>query len=92
MKPDLIVVHELIPENIFCFIIKSDNPDYDKWEKSHGLVINSSNEEDYDEEIREFIENFNFKKQNFPVFSSLDFPQPKEVSGTYKMIFTGFLL
>lgn len=92
MKPDLIVIHELVPENIFCFVIKSDDPDYDKWEKSHGLVVNSYNEEDYDEEIREFICNFDFKEQKFPIFNSLDPSQPKEINGKYKIILTGFIL
>lgn len=92
MKPDLIVIHEVIPENIFCFVIKSDDPNYDKWEKSHGLVINSSNEEDYDEEIREFICSFDFVEQKFPIFSSSDPSQPKELNGKYKIIFTGYLL
>lgn len=92
MKPDLIVVYECVPENIFCFVIKSDDSDYDKWEKSHGLIINSSNEEDYDEETRDIVIDFDIKKQKFPIFNSLDPSQIKELNGNYKMIFTGFLL
>ena len=82
-KPRLLVIYHLFPDTTNYKIIEPEDETYESWERAHGILINS-NDDDADEDVISLLENGIGGEDVFEA-------KPLILSGDFKIIHCGFI-